>query len=210
MKRGKFITFEGGEGSGKSTQIIYLNEYLKSKGYETFLTREPGGTRIGEIARNILQHNFAEEIPEPITELLLYEVSRAQLVRKVINPALEKGKIVLCNRFCDSTTAYQGYGRGFGFEIVEEANKIAVGDCMPDLTFLLDIPVEIGFARIFGQGRTLDRMEKERRDFHERLRNGYWDIASKDPGRFYIIEAKQDKEAVAREIKRAVIERLGL
>jgi dTMP kinase len=209
-KRGKLITFEGPEGSGKSTQIAFLGDCLKIKNYGVLSLREPGGTHVGEAVRGIIQHNSAGESPEVIAELLLFEVARAQLVKKRIIPALEAGNVVLCDRFYDSTTAYQGYGRGLDLNMINQLNNIAIQNCVPDLTFLLDLPIDAGFSRINRQGRELDRMEKEERSFHERVRNGYLDIAEKNPGRFYILKADQDKQTIAEEIKTASYERLDL
>jgi dTMP kinase len=148
IKPGQFITFEGPEGGGKSTHIKRLAARLKALGHEVLLTREPGGTPTGEAIRGILQHDHTGEAICPEAELLLFEASRAQLVRTVILPALQKGVWVLCDRFADSTTAYQGYGRGFDLETILMLNQHAMGDCVPALTLLMDIEVQVGRERL--------------------------------------------------------------
>ena len=202
--RGKFITLEGPEGSGKSTQAKTLIRRLAGCGIEAVYTREPGGTAIGEEIRNILQHNQAGEAPCERTELLLFEASRNQLVEKVIRPHLEKGKWVICDRFIDSTTAYQGYGRGLPVEEIQAINRFAANGIVPDLTLLLDLDVATGFERIaqryLALGESADRFEKEDRSFHERIREGYLKLAKEDPKRFRIINATKKPAAVATAI----------
>jgi dTMP kinase len=210
MYKGKFITFEGGEGAGKSSHIKRLSEELRLKNYEVLPTREPGGTPTGEAIRGILQHDHAGEAIEPIAELLLFEAARAQLVGKIIRPALEKGVWVLSDRFIDSSTAYQGYGRGFGYEMIEQANTIAIGDCIPDLTILMDIPVEVGIERLRTRGGELDRMEREARGFREKVRAGYLEIAKRYPERIKVINSNREKDEVYSDISRAVFEKFGL
>ena len=201
---GKFITLEGPEGSGKSTQAKTLIRRLAGCGIEAVYTREPGGTAIGEAIRNILQHNEAGEAPCERTELLLFEASRNQLVEKVIRPHLEKGKWVICDRFIDSTTAYQGYGRGLPVEEIQAINRFSANGIVPDLTLLLDLDVATGFERIaqryLALGESADRFEKEDRSFHERIREGYLKLAKEDPKRFRIINAAQEPDAVALSI----------
>jgi len=201
---GKFITLEGPEGSGKSTQAKTLIRRLAGCGIEAVYTREPGGTAIGEAIRNILQHNEAGEAPCDRTELLLFEASRNQLVEKVIRPHLEKGKWVICDRFIDSTTAYQGYGRGLPVKEIQAINRFSANGIAPDLTLLLDLEVATGFERItqryLALGESADRFEKEDRSFHERIREGYLKLAKEDPKRFRIINAAKKPAAVATEI----------
>jgi len=201
---GKFITLEGPEGSGKSTQAKTLIRRLAGCGIEAVYTREPGGTAIGEAIRNILQHNEAGEAPCERAELLLFEASRNQLVEKVIRPHLEKGKWVICDRFMDSTTAYQGYGRGLPVEEIQAINRFSANGIVPDLTLLLDLDVATGFERItqryLALGESADRFEKEDRSFHERIRAGYLKLAKEDPKRFRIINAAKKPAAVATAI----------
>jgi dTMP kinase len=190
---GVFITFEGAEGCGKSTQIAMLAARLREAGFETVTTREPGGTPAGEAIRGILQHDTAGSDICAATETLLFEASRAQLVSRVIRPALERGAVVLCDRFADSTTAYQGYGRGFDIETLQQLHSFALGGTWPDLTILLDVSVEEGFRRLHarnaGQGTALDRMEREPADFHRRVAEGFRDMARRWPDRFRRVDA---------------------
>ena len=208
--KGKFITFEGGEGSGKSTVIRKLTRQIEAKGYNVFTTQEPGGTPTGEAIRGILQHETTGEEIYPTTELLLFEASRAQLVGTIIKPRLENGIWVLSDRFMDSTTAYQGYARGFGYEQVEMLNSFAIGDCVPDLTILLNVSTEVGLSRINLRGRVLDRMEREKREFHEKVRVGYLDIAKRYSERFVVINADQDPDEVYRITYLALTEKLKI
>jgi dTMP kinase len=198
---GKFITFEGPEGSGKSTQIRLLAEKLKDQGLHCLCTREPGGTATGEAVRNILQHDGAGEPLGERAELLLFTASRAQLVDQVILPALEMGSWVLCDRFIDSTMAYQGYARGMNIETLDAINTFATYEKKPDLTILLDLDVECGFQRLeerySGGEESHDRFEREARDFHMRVRDGYHKLAERDPARFCILDATGTVEEVA-------------
>lgn len=202
--RGKFITLEGPEGSGKSTQAKKLIQRLAERGIEAIYTREPGGTMLGEAIRNILQHNQAGETPCERAELLLFEASRNQLVEKVIRPNLEKGIWVICDRFMDSTTAYQGYGRGLPVEEIQAINRFTVNGLSPDLTLLLDLDVATGFERIaqrhLARGESADRFEQEERSFHERVRAGYLKLAQKEPKRFRVVNAAQQSDAVASDV----------
>lgn len=206
--RGRFISFEGPEGSGKSTQVRQLIERLTGLGLQVLATREPGGTRTGEIIRNILQHDLAGEPILPETEVLLFAASRAQLVRARLAPALEQGNWVVCDRFLDSTTAYQGYGRGFDVETMVAINAFAVGEAMPDLTLLLDLPVETSLARMQARNRerqqAQDRFEREDREFHTRVRDGYLRLAARWPARFRVINSDQAEDVVARAVWSAV------
>lgn len=202
--RGKFITLEGPEGSGKSTQAKMMIRRLGELGIEAMYTREPGGTALGEEIRNILQHNQAGEAPCERAELLLFEASRNQLVEKVIRPNLEKGIWVICDRFMDSTTAYQGYGRGLPVDEVKSIHHFTINNVSPDLTLLLDLSIETGFERIAQRflelGESADRFEQEERAFHERVRQGYLKLADEEPNRFRIIDASQNPEAVSASI----------
>jgi len=201
---GKFITLEGPEGSGKSTQAKMMIRRLAEVGIEAMYTREPGGTALGEEIRNVLQHNQAGESPCERAELLLFEASRNQLVEKVIRPALAEGTWVICDRFIDSTTAYQGYGRGLPVDEVKAIHHFTVNDVTPDLTLLLDLEVETGFERITQRflelGESADRFEQEERSFHERVRQGYLKLAEEEPARFRIVNAAQEPENVSRDV----------
>lgn len=188
-ERGRFITFEGPEGSGKTTQARRLKLRLEGHGFNVLYTREPGGTPTGEAIRDILQHDAAGEPLHPEAEVLLFEASRAQLVRDVITPHLERGTWVLCDRYADSTTAYQGYGRGFGREKMETINDFAIGSSLPDATILLDIDVEEGFERINAAALIPDRIESETREFHRKVREGYLELAERSPDRFQVLDA---------------------
>ncbi|NCC53515.1 MAG: dTMP kinase [Spartobacteria bacterium] len=200
MARGKFVTFEGPEGSGKTTQAKALVERLKAQGLDVLYTREPGGTRTGEAIRGILQFDTAGEPISPQTEVLLFAASRAQLVRHVILPALEQGTWVVSDRFADSTTVYQGYGRGFSIESMLTINAFAIGEAVPDMTLLLDVSVDLGFERLAvrmeAQGTQKDRIEQEAKDFHERVRNGYLELAARWPERFCKLDGSGTQEQV--------------
>jgi len=202
--KGVFITFEGPEGGGKSTQIRLLADALQSHGREVVLAREPGGTAAGEVIRNLLQHDAAGENLCAAAETLLFSASRAQLVHEVIVPALARGAVVLCDRFADSTTAYQGYGRGFDPEALAQLHAFALGNHWPDVTLLLDLPVELGFARIqTRQGRaekTLDRMERETQEFHARVAEGFRLLAERYPDRFRMLDATRRPDQVHADI----------
>lgn len=201
MTRGKFITLEGPEGAGKSTQAAMLISRLESRGIEVIYTREPGGTPLGEAIRGILQYNTAGEPPCPESEVLLFEASRAQLVRRFILPALERGAWVVCDRFADSTAAYQGFGRDFPVELMETLNAFAIGPAVPDMTLLFDINVSLGLQRCakrqHGQPAPFDRIESETLEFHERVRRGYLELARRHPDRFRKIDAMRPPNEVA-------------
>ena len=203
---GKFITFEGPEGSGKTTQAKLLIEYLQAQGREALYTREPGGTPTGEAIRGILQHDTAGEPIANECEVLLFAASRAQLVRRVILPALDRGCWVISDRFADSTTVYQGFGRGFAVQDMLTINAFAIGRAVPDKTFLLDVPVDLGLQRLASRMRTTntrkDRIESEAREFHERVRAGYLELAERFPERFRVIDASGEVENVAAEIRK--------
>lgn len=211
--RGLFITFEGPEGSGKSTQARILAARFEALGREVILTREPGGTATGELIREILQHNHTGEPIAPAAETLLFAASRAQLVNAVIRPALERGACVLCDRFVDSTTVYQGEGRGFGIDRMLEMNAFAVQGLMPDITLLLDVTVEQGFARVnkrnVASGAVRDRFEQETMAFHEQIRHGYLQLAKRFPERIVRVDASGDQDATARAVWEATKARLS-
>lgn len=206
-----FITFEGPEGSGKSTQIRLLDERLRRAGRTVLLTREPGGTHAGESIRRLVQHESSDAQMGGRTEALLFCASRAQLVVEVIRPALERGEWVLCDRFADSTLAYQGYGRGFPIPELRALNAFATGGLVPDLTLLLDISAEEGFRRLSNRKAVeADRIERAGRAFHERIRQGYLELARTDPGRFRILETHGPMETTHEAVWRTVCERFGL
>ena len=196
MSKGLFITFEGGDGSGKSTQIEKLKDYLEGKGFHVVLTREPGRTKISEDIREIILDSRNTEMSD-MTETLLYAAARAQLVEQVIRPAVERGDMVICDRFVDSSMAYQAYGRGLG-DIVWDINKNAVGDCMPDLTILLRLDPEAGMGRI--SGRKQDRIELSSSDFHRRVYEGYLALEKRFPDRIKGIDASRGIEEISEEI----------
>ncbi|MBU1694575.1 MAG: dTMP kinase [Verrucomicrobia bacterium] len=202
--RGKFITFEGPEGSGKTTQARRLLARLEKDGYSVLYAREPGGTPTGEAIREILQYDKAGEPICRETEVLLFAASRAQLVRHVILPALESGRQVVCDRFADSTTAYQGFGRNFPVEQMLAINEFAINDANPDLTLLLDVEVSLGFERLTRRhaatASTWDRIEREERAFHEQVRRGYLELARRWPERFRVVDAGRDMDVVEQEI----------
>jgi dTMP kinase len=206
--RGFFLTFEGIEGSGKTTQARRLAAHLERKGIPHVVTREPGGTPLADQVRSLLL-SPRDEAVFPETELLLYEAARAQHVRGVILPALEAGKSVLCDRFCDATTAYQGHARGLGVERVESLNRFAAGGLSPDLTLLFDLPPGTGFARVAGRGGEADRMERESQDFHARVREGYLRILDAAAGRVARIDASLPEEEVFLRVLAAVEDRFG-
>lgn len=202
---GYFISFEGGEGCGKSTQIQRLADSLKAQGHSVLMTREPGGTPLGEALRDLLQHNPAGEQMVPEAELLLFAASRAQLAREIIQPALQAGQIVLCDRYLDSTTVYQGVARKLDPQAVAAINNFAVGSVRPDRTFLLDLDPEIGLDRVRARsGGTLDRMEDQASTFFQAVRQGFLNLAESDPKRIQVIDASQTVEAMQSLILTAV------
>jgi dTMP kinase len=194
----RFITFEGGEAVGKSTQIERLAAKLRERGEEVLVTREPGGTPLGEQIRHLLKHAPEGRDMNPKAELLLFLASRAELVRKVIGPTLDRGAWVLCDRFHDSTTVYQGAGRGLPHEIVDRLNAFAIGARLPGLTLVLDLEIERARARMLQRAGTIatvaDRMEEQPADFFERVRHGYAKLAQAHPERVKIISAHGNVE----------------
>lgn len=202
-----FITLEGPEGSGKSSQIGLLAEFLGQQGYSVVTTREPGGTSIGDQIRHVL-HDVANTAMSSTAELLLYSASRAQLVYELIRPALAAGQVVLCDRYADSTLAYQGYGRNLNLTDLRTITQFATGGLKPDLTLLLDIDVERGLARRRDGGDEMNRLDLELVSFHRRVRDGYHRLALEDPDRWVIVDADQQVTAVQAELQAIVMEQL--
>ncbi|MFP4395191.1 MAG: dTMP kinase [Anaerolineales bacterium] len=205
--RGLFITLEGPDGSGKTTQLRLLVQWLKELGHTPVVTREPGGTAIGEEVRALL-HDCARTEMAPTAEILLYSASRAQLVAQVIRPALRQGKLVLCDRYFDSTYAYQGYGRGLSLADLRAITTFATGGLMPDLTLYLDVTPEIGLQRRSQSGEALNRLDREALDFHRRVREGYLELASL-ADRWRIIDATGSVTGVQTELREALREHLA-
>jgi dTMP kinase len=199
MRQLPFITFEGSEGSGKSTQVQRLAARLERSGVQYLVTREPGGTPIGETIRELLQFASHNSGMTPETELLLFEASRSQLVREIIKPALERGLCVIADRFFDSTIAYQGAARQLVRETVERLNAFAVGDCIPDVTFILDIDATSARSRM-QEPRRQDRMEQEPEEFYERVREAYRELAAHEPKRIVLINGTQGAGDLENEI----------
>ena len=207
---GKLITFEGSEGSGKSTQIARLANHFQLLGREVLTTREPGGTEIGEQIRSIIVHNSKGDEMCAETELLLFTAARAQLVREIIAPALLRGAIVLCDRFLDSTTVYQGVARNLAMDPVNLINQFAVGNVMPDLTVIIDVPTEVGLARVRQRASDLpDRMERENIEFYNKVREGYLLLARSLPRKFLVIDGTQKEDALEKEIWHDIQKFLG-
>ncbi|MDB6093356.1 MAG: dTMP kinase [Verrucomicrobia bacterium] len=207
---GKLISFEGSEGSGKSTQISRLAAHLQKAGREVISTREPGGTEIGEQIRNIIVHNSKGDEMCAETELLLFTAARAQVVREVIVPALTRGAVVLTDRYLDSSTVYQGIGRNLAADPVAQINRFAVGNVMPDLTVVIDVPTEVSLARIRQRASDLpDRMERENIDFYKKIREGYLVLAKGMPDRFVVFDGTLSLDALEKKIWATVKERLA-
>ena len=206
---GRLISFEGSEGCGKSTQITRLAEHFLKAKREVITTREPGGTEIGEQIRNIIVHNSRGDEMCAETELLLFTAARAQLVREVIAPALLRGALVLSDRYLDSSTVYQGIGRNLAADPVAQINRFAIGDVIPDLTIVIDVPEEVSFARLKTRASGLpDRMERQNVDFYRKVREGYLVLARSLPERFVLIDGTQAADAVEKQIWSAVQERV--
>ena len=204
---GRFITFEGPEGSGKTTQMHLLAQYLQVQGYEPLITREPGGTPIGDRVRAILLDPAHEEMA-PSTEFLLFSAARAQHVRQIILPHLAQDGIVLCDRFADSSLAYQGYGYELDLEAVLSITKFATDGLVPDLSFYLDLPVEIGLRRkVGGDGDDWNRMEQKGIAYHQRVRAGYRAMTARDPDRWVVVDATASLSEIQAVIQRAIEER---
>ncbi len=208
MTRGRLITLEGGEGAGKSTAIASIQEWLEARGRSVVLTREPGGTSAAESIRGLLLDPATGELT-PMTELLLMFAARSENLAAVIRPALAQGLDVVCDRFSDASMAYQGAGRNLGSEPVETLKHLVHPDITPDLTLLLDVPVEVGMGRISGRSQGPDRFEQTRAGFLERVRQGYLDAARREPDRFAVINANQPLATVLTSIGRTLEERLA-
>jgi dTMP kinase len=199
MPRLPFITFEGSEGCGKSTQVMGLAARLERLGIPFLVTREPGGTPIGESIRELLQFAPHNAGMTPEAELLLFEASRSQLVREIIKPALERGVCVIADRFFDSTTVYQGAARKLDRQMVERLNAFAIGDCVPNVTFVLDIDAETARSRM-QQPRRADRMEQQPAEFYEQVRRGYRELAAREPSRIVLLDGSRTADEIENEI----------
>ncbi len=204
---GVFITLEGPEGSGKTYQIAALSDCLRQQGYDVLQTREPGGTAIGDQVRAILG-NLENTAMRPRTEILLFQASRAQLVEEVLRPHLESGGVVVCDRYADSTLAYQGYGHGFDLEQLRSLIDFATGGLKPDLTLLLDVDVREGLRRKT-RGGEWNRLDAYAVEFHERVRRGYLEMARQDPQRWVKVDAAQPPEQVQAVLREIVLSRLA-
>lgn len=200
--KGLFISFEGIEGTGKTTQASLLAEYLKARGQDVLLTEEPGGTQIGKRIREVLLNVEHVEM-DSLTELLLYNASRAQHIHELILPALKAGKVVITDRFSDSTAAYQGYGRGIDLELLKSLDNIATGGFRPDLTCLLDLDAETGLRRNRGANK-IDRLELEDIDFHKRVKDGFLKLAGKEPWRIRVIDASGNVNDIQDRVRETV------
>ena len=205
--KGRFLAFEGLDGSGKSTLIKGLERELKSQGLSYVISREPGGTELGEAIRHLLQHSKEGHSMTPETELLLFAASRAQLVREKIRPLLEAGVFVILDRFLDSTTVYQGHARGLPSESVQAINHFAIGGTRPHLTIVLDLETSVAWQRIHQSGRELDRMESQPPAFFEKVRQGYLDLAAIEPRRISVVDAARDPQQVHETVWTLVTER---
>lgn len=205
--KGFFISFEGGEGAGKSIQVEILANHLKKDGYQVVVTREPGGTRIGEHIRAIT-HDPENVDLAPVAEAYLMAASRAQHVAEIIVPSLEAGKIVISDRFVDSSIAYQGYGRALGADKIEELNQLAVNGAIPDLTIFLNVSLEQGLMRREASLKAKDRLDLQQKDFYQRVHDGYLALAKKYSTRYVVIDATKSIEVLASEVWNKVYERL--
>lgn len=206
MKKKKrlFIVLDGPEGAGKSTQAQMLYKYLKNKGYDCVLTREPGGTKVAEMVRKII---LSPKLTiTPLAELLLYEAARAQHIAEVIKPNLQANKIVISDRFADASVVYQGYARGLGEKIVKQLNNLVMGNLRPDVTFILDIPPQEGLLRVKNRTSKIDRLEKETLEFHKKIRQGYKKLA-KSKKNYYVINVKNKTPAEIHNIITQILER---
>jgi dTMP kinase len=210
MPRLPFITFEGSEGSGKSTQADRLAARLQRCDVPYILTREPGGTPIGESIRELLQFAPHNSNMTPETELLLFEASRSQLVREVIKPALEGGMCVIADRFFDSTTVYQGAARKLNPEMIKRLNAFAVGDCIPDITFVLDVNAATAESRMQHEARKADRMEQQPAEFYDRVREGYRGLATNEPNRIVLIDGSGNVDEIEKEVWKTLCSRFSV
>ena len=203
---GIFISLEGPEGAGKSTQLKLISKQLETLNYKHVITRDPGGTALGRQIRRIVLN--PENQIEKIAELLLYQADRAQNVAEVIRPALQQGLLVFCDRYTDSTLAYQGFGRGMSFELIEQLNAVATEGLKPELTILFDLPSEEGLARLHPGSQ--DRLEREALEFHQRIRAGYKQLIEKEPERWQVIDASKPLTTVQAEFKKIVADKLAI
>ena len=203
-----FITFEGPEGSGKSSLIPKLSKTLIEAGYEVGREREPGGTAIGDQIRDTLLSLKNEEM-HPVTETLLFQASRAQHVNQIIKPALADGKVVLCDRYADSTMAYQGYGHQRDLETIAQLIAYATSNLKPDLTILLDLNVEMGLKRRSGDSDNWNRLDAKELAFHKRVRQGYLQMVADEPGRWVVVDASRSLDEVLQEVENIVLQKLG-
>jgi dTMP kinase len=201
-----FITLEGPEGSGKTSHVPHLVEYLREKGYTIFPTREPGGTSIGEQIREVL-HSLKNTEMHPRTETLLYQAARAQFVEEVVRARLAVGEIVLSDRYADSTIAYQGYGHQQDLEQVRTLVKYATGGLVPDLTVLLDVDIEIGIGRK-SKSQEWNRLDAYTLEFHQRVRRGYFEMVKREPERWVVVDAGKDWNEVQQELRKVILDRL--
>lgn len=206
---GRFVTFEGGEGAGKSTNLRILAEALEAAGRTVVATREPGGSQGAEEVRKLLVEGAVDRW-DRMSEALLHYAARRDHVERLIRPALERGDWVISDRFSDSTMAYQGYGHGLGRETIEQLHTLTVGNLKPDLTLILDLPVETGLARAGSRGDNETRYERMADGFHQRLRDGFLDIARREPERCVVIDATNTVDAVQQAIRDVVADRLGV
>jgi dTMP kinase len=203
-----FITLEGPEGSGKTSQLPALAEFLRGKGYDVLVTREPGGTSVGDQIREVLM-NMKNVSIVPQTEILLFQAARAQHVAEILRPALDEGKIVICDRFGDSTLAYQGYGHQTDIGTLQYLIHFATGGLTPDLTLLLDIPVNQGFERKLKNDSEWNRLDAYAKAFHERVRQGYLELAREEPERWQTIDASAEKDRVQEEMRKFVLQKIA-
>lgn len=208
IKKGIFITFEGPDGSGKTTQARTLAEHLRNRGRDVLLTREPGGTAFGDGVRKILLDHLSDENIDSVSELLLYEAIRAHHVEKLIRPALARGRVVICDRFIDASVAYQGYGRGIPIAVVAELNRIATRGLKPDLTIVLDVNPKVGLKMARSVAGSLDRIESAGPAFHRRVRAGYKALVRREPKRFALLRRAGDRAETFAAILRTVAARL--
>lgn len=210
MTPARFITLEGPEGSGKTSHMGPLTKWLESQGWQVLCTREPGGTSISEQIRSVI-HDLKNKEMHPHTETLLYQAARSQIVEQVIRPALAEGGIVLCDRYADSTLAYQGYGHRQDLDAVRGLIKYATSGLLPDLTVLLDLDVEIGLQRGFqrrSNGGEWNRLDDYELEFHQRVRRGYLELVKAEPGRWVVLDASQSWQAVQSALRQVISDRL--
>ncbi len=205
---GKLIVFEGVEGCGKTTQMLQTSEWLQNLGFSVIVTREPGGTELGLQLRRLLLEKSDDKPIVSKTELLLYSADRSQHVEQELLPNLASGKFILCDRYTDSTIAYQGYGRALDMDLINQLNEIATGGLNSDLTIWLDVEVEVGFSRKKQDGMGLDRIEQEKIEFHRRVRQGYAELHASHPERIVKIDGSLSKEAVQAEIQQILTDKL--